>query len=68
MVVDNYSTNDAIMIGILLDKFEKSSLLLGGKFMHNRYSVHILNLIVQDGLDVINSAIEKVETVFHFGC
>lgn len=65
VVVDNCSTNDAMM-RILLDKFEKSSLLLGGKFMHNRCSAHILNLIVQDGLDVISSAIEKVRDCVSF--
>ena len=65
MVVDKCSTNHAMM-EILLDKFEKSSLLLGGKFMHNRCSAHILNLIVQDGLDVISSAIEKVRDCVSF--
>ena len=35
VVVDNYSTNDAMM-GILGDDFEPKSLLLGGGFLQRR--------------------------------
>ncbi|KNA22522.1 hypothetical protein SOVF_033200, partial [Spinacia oleracea] len=65
VVVDNCSTNDAMM-KILLEKFEKRYLLLGGEFLHMRCSAHILNLVVQDGLDVIKSDIEKVRECVSF--
>ena len=49
VVVDNCTTNEAMM-KVLLDKFEKNSLILGGYFLHMRCSAPVLNLIVQDGL------------------
>ncbi|KAK9665222.1 hypothetical protein RND81_14G098700 [Saponaria officinalis] len=58
VVVDNCTTNDA-MIKILLKNFEKKCLMLKGSFLHLRCSAHILNLIVKDGLDVIESGIVK---------
>ncbi|KAK9750611.1 hypothetical protein RND81_02G208000 [Saponaria officinalis] len=59
VVVDNCTANDA-MIKILLKNFEKKCLMLKGSFLHLRCSAHILNLIVKDGLDVIESGIVKV--------
>ncbi|XP_057543829.1 zinc finger BED domain-containing protein RICESLEEPER 2-like [Amaranthus tricolor] len=65
IVVDNATTNDAMM-KILMDKFEKRSLMLEGDLSHLRCSAHILNLIVQDRLGVISSAIEKVRDCVSF--
>ncbi|XP_057518498.1 zinc finger BED domain-containing protein RICESLEEPER 2-like [Amaranthus tricolor] len=65
VVVDNATTNDAMM-KILMDKFEKRSLMLKGDLLHLRCSAHILSLIVQDGLGVISSAIEKVRDCVSF--
>ena len=59
LVVDNCSTNDAMM-DLLKERFNEDSLILKGKFMHMRCSAHILNLIVQNGLDVIGGGIERV--------
>lgn len=59
MVVDNCSTNDAMM-DILTPRFSEESLILKGRFLHMRCSAHILNLIVQDGLDVIGEGIKRV--------
>ncbi|KAF7149967.1 hypothetical protein RHSIM_Rhsim02G0183200 [Rhododendron simsii] len=52
ITVDNCSTNDA-MIDLLWDKLDSTSLMLGGDLFHIRCCAHILNLIVKDGLDVI---------------
>lgn len=57
--VDNCTTNDAI-IEKLLDKLPLSSLMLNGQWFHMRCCAHILNLIVQDGLAVIEEGIERV--------
>jgi len=59
VVVDNCTTNDAMM-RVLLDELEPRSLILGGALLHMRCGAHILNLIVQDGLGLIDSAIEKI--------
>lgn len=59
VVVDNCTTNYATM-RVLLDEFEPRSLILGGALLHMRCGARILNLIVQDGLGVIDLAIEKI--------
>ena len=59
ITVDNCSTNDA-MIRLLLNKFDTSSLMLGGSMFYMRRVAHILNLIVQDGLSLISDGIEKI--------
>lgn len=65
VVVDNCSTND-VMMKILVEKFEINALMLSGDFLHMRCSAHILNLVVQDGLDVISGGIEKVRECVAF--
>ncbi|KAK9984027.1 hypothetical protein SO802_033552 [Lithocarpus litseifolius] len=59
MTVDNCNTNDAV-INIILDKLQRSTLVMRGSMLHMRCAAHVLNLIVQDGLNVIGSCIEKV--------
>ena len=59
MIVDSCSTNDAI-INIILDKLQRSTLVMRGSMLHMRCATHVLNLIVQDGLNVIGSRIEKI--------
>ena len=59
VTMDNYSSNDG-MINILVKKLSLSdSLLLNGKFFHMRCATHVLNLIVKEGLDVIEVEIEN---------
>ncbi|KAL6322444.1 hypothetical protein AAG906_008099 [Vitis piasezkii] len=60
VTVDNCSSNDG-MINILVEKLSLSdSLLLNGKIFHMRCAAHVLNLIVKEGLDVIEVEIEKI--------
>ena len=59
ITVDNCSTND-VMIRLLLNKLDTNSLMLGDSMLHMRCTVHILNLIVQDGLSLIGDGIEKI--------
>ncbi|XP_058216832.1 zinc finger BED domain-containing protein RICESLEEPER 2-like [Rhododendron vialii] len=60
ITVDNCSTNYA-MVDLLWDKLDSTSLMLGGDLFHMRCCSHILNLIVEDGLDVIKVGIEKIQ-------
>ena len=57
--VDNCSTND-VMIRLLLNKLDTSSLMLGESMLHIRCATHILNLIVQDELSLIGDGIERI--------
>ena len=57
--MDNCTTNDAI-VAILIDKLPFGSLILHGRLFHMRCCAHILNLIVQDGLNVIGDGIERI--------
>ena len=59
LTVDNCTTNDAI-VAILIDKLPFGSLILHGRLFHMRCCAHILNLIVQDGLNVIGDGIERI--------
>ena len=59
VTVDNCGTNDAI-INIILDKLQRSTLVMLGSLFHMCCATHVLNLIVQDGLNVIGSCIKKV--------
>ena len=59
VTMDNCSTNDAV-IPELLRKIGQAKLMLDGKILHMRCCAHILNLIVRDGLDVIQPAIAKI--------
>ena len=54
VTMDNCSTNDAV-IKIILDKLQRVALIMRGSMLHMRCAAHVLNLIVQDGLDVIGS-------------
>jgi hypothetical protein len=42
------------------DKIPLSSLMLNDKLMHMRCVVHIINLIVKDGMSIMESGIQRV--------
>jgi hypothetical protein len=57
--VDSCSTNYKV-IDLLVRKIGKGKLTLKGSTLHMRCCAHILNLIVKDGLDIIQKAIERI--------
>lgn len=59
LTLDNCSTNDKLVEAIET-KVGPSNLLLGGKMLHMRCCAHILNLIVKDGLSVMEHGIKRV--------
>ena len=59
LTLDNCSKNDKLVEAIET-KVGPSNLLLGGKMLHMRYCAHILNLIVKDGLSVMEHGIKRV--------
>jgi hypothetical protein len=61
---DNAASND-LAVKFLLAKFEnRKALWFEGKFLHVRCCAHILNLVVQDGLKMIEHLTDKVrETI-----
>ena len=65
IIVDNASHNNGMM-KLVSDKFQASSVILGGKLLHMHCAAHILNLVVQEGLNVIDDGIEKVRSNVYF--
>ncbi|PIA43528.1 hypothetical protein AQUCO_01900132v1 [Aquilegia coerulea] len=60
ITLDNVSSNDSA-VRFMKEQFErKGKLYFNGRIFHVRCCAHILNLIVQDGLAPIKSAIENV--------
>ncbi|WOK98764.1 AC9 transposase [Canna indica] len=64
ITVDNCSSNDG-MIRFVQEKLSNES-LLQGKFLHMRCCAHILNLIVKDGLSVIEDPRYKFRIVEYY--
>lgn len=58
--VDNASANDNCIARLKADFTNKKNLVLDGQLFHVRCCAHILNLLVQDGLDVIKPVVEKI--------
>ena len=59
VTLNNCSTNDA-MVERLKGLLSTELMILGGNFFHMRCVTHILNLVVKDGLSVIESGIACV--------
>ncbi|KAH9698718.1 BED-type domain-containing protein [Citrus sinensis] len=59
VTLDNCSTNDA-MVDRLMGLIPVDSMLMGGDFFHKRCMAHILNLIVKEGMKVIEEWIKKI--------
>ena len=59
VTLDNCTTNDTMVEKLLL-RFDTDTLISSGKFFHIRCTTHILNLVVRDGLKVIESGVGKI--------
>jgi hypothetical protein len=60
ITLDNASSND-VCVSLLRNQLNiKKTLVCEGGFFHIRCCAHILNLIVQDGLKEIDSALQKI--------
>jgi hypothetical protein len=59
VTLDNCSTNDS-MIRKIKDKLPLENLIRDGSLLHMRCCAHILNLIVQEGLQVLKDGVEKI--------
>ncbi|KAH9657541.1 BED-type domain-containing protein [Citrus sinensis] len=67
-VVDNGNTN-ALAISYVKKKLANWSgnlMVLNGLYMHVRCSVHIINLIVQDGLSQVNQSIASIRNAVKY--
>ncbi|KAL4184655.1 hypothetical protein AMTRI_Chr10g2190 [Amborella trichopoda] len=64
ITLDNCTTNDVVVEKLEENLSEK--LLLGGNHFHMRCCAHILNTIVQAGLKVVHSAIERVRELVKY--
>jgi hypothetical protein len=59
VTLDNCTTNGSLM-DKMQDKLPLPSLMLKGKLLHMRCAAHIINLIVRDGMSVMEDGIERV--------
>ncbi|XP_073041986.1 zinc finger BED domain-containing protein RICESLEEPER 2-like [Primulina eburnea] len=60
ITLDNAAAND-VFVGLLRDHLSLNcSLVNGGEFLHVRCCAHILNLIVQEGLKIIDHSVDKI--------
>jgi len=66
VTLDNCSTNDNMILQ-MEGRIGAANMLLGGKHLHMRCCAHILNLIVQDGLEVIKKFVASIrESIAHW--
>lgn len=66
LTLDNCSTNDA-MVNVMLDKLDKSLLLVNGKLLHMCCAAHILNLIVKESLEnIFGSSVVRIRESISF--
>uniref|UniRef100_A0A0A9HII7 HAT C-terminal dimerisation domain-containing protein n=1 Tax=Arundo donax TaxID=35708 RepID=A0A0A9HII7_ARUDO len=60
ITLDNATNNNA-MVGLLKDNLlEKQMLLRKGKLLHQRCAAHVLNLICQAGIKILNPIVHKI--------
>ncbi|KAL2905793.1 putative AC transposase [Bienertia sinuspersici] len=66
ITLDNASANDKMVEKLRKDVHSSSPLPLDGKYFHIRCAAHILNLIVQKGLQMIDASVKKLREVVRF--
>jgi hypothetical protein len=59
VTLDNCTTNDSLM-GAMQDKLPLTFMMLHGRLLHMRCAAHIINLIVKDGIAIMEKGIERV--------
>ena len=52
ITLDNASSNDSMDFELRKNLVDKNALPIDGELLHNRCAAHVINLIVQEGLDV----------------
>lgn len=62
LTLDNASANDVAVKDIISELKKHSPLVCNGLFFHVRCACHILNLVAKDGLQEIESTIEKIKS------
>jgi hypothetical protein len=65
VTLDNCITNDNLMCA-MKDKLPLPSLMLHGRLLHMCYATHIINLIVKNGMTVMDKGIERVRDSVDF--
>ncbi|KAL5560206.1 hypothetical protein UlMin_036417 [Ulmus minor] len=66
LTLDNCSSNN-VMVNVMLDKLDKSLLLVNDKLLHMHCATHILNLIVKEGLEnLFGSGVERIRESIAF--
>ncbi len=61
--LDNASYNNRLIASLKSNISRKHSLILDGLFFHMRCCCHIINLVVQDGLKLIDGVVDKIRKV-----
>lgn len=62
LTLDNASANDVAVKDIISELKKHNPLVCNGLFFHFRCACHILNLVAKDGLQEIESTIEKIKS------
>jgi hypothetical protein len=65
-VLDNVASNDTATREMLGNTQFRKQLPVDGNIFHQRCGCHILNLIVQDGLDVMANEIESIRATMKY--
>ncbi|KAJ0079142.1 hypothetical protein Patl1_24633 [Pistacia atlantica] len=65
LTIDSCSINDAMM-SMLIAKFTVDSKVMGGRFFHLQCCAQILDLIMKDGMEVIEKDVEKIRDSISF--
>jgi hypothetical protein len=66
LVLDNSFANDAAIREMLTTTQISKHLPADGSIFHQRCGCHILNLIVQDGLSVLDGEIQKIRATMKY--
>lgn len=60
MTLDNASSNTCFVALLISQLNIRNALICNGEYIHMRCCCHIINLIVQDGLKVIDESVNKI--------